>query len=125
MTLPASPAGDAAGASSGRCTPITSLEVLFDGLESSSVDTVAVFLIVLGPPNVTLTWTVMIRAGSPGASGPGFVQLTLNWVVAEQSHPVPDADTTRRPGGIGSTTVIGPVVDSVPTFTIDRVKVPP
>ena len=125
MTAAASPAGDAAGASSGRCTPITSLEVLFDGLESSSVDTVAVFLIVLGPPNMTLTRRVMIRAGSPGASGPGFVQLTRSGVVAEQSHPVPDADTTRRPGGIGSVTVIGPVVASVPTFTIERVKVPP
>jgi hypothetical protein len=101
--------------------------VSLDGFESPSVFTVAVFLIVLGPPNITLTLTVMIRAGTPGpgASGPGFVQLTLNWVVAEQSHPVPDADTTRRPGGIGSVTVMGPVVASVPTFTIDRVKVPP
>jgi len=127
MTAAASPAGDAAGASSGRCTKITSLEVLFDGLESSSVDTVAVFLIVLGPPNITLTLTVIIRAGTlgSGASGPGFVQLTRSGVVAEQSHPVPDADTTRRPGGIGSVTVIGPVVASVPTFTIERVKVPP
>jgi hypothetical protein len=57
---------------------ITSLEVLLDKLESPPVDTVAVFLIGLGPPGMTLTWTVMIRAGSPSASGPGFVQLTLN-----------------------------------------------
>jgi hypothetical protein len=125
MTAAASPAGDAAGASCGRSTPSTSLSLLFDGFESPSVDTVAVFLTELGPPNITLTWTVMIRGGSNGASGAGFAQLTLNGLVAEQSHPVPDADTTRRPVGIGSATVIAPDVDSVPTFTIERVKVPP
>jgi hypothetical protein len=104
---------------------MTSLSLLFEGFESSAVETAAVFLIALGPPNNTLTWTVMIRGGSSGASGPGFVQLTVNGVVAEQSHPVPDADTTRRPVGIGSVTIIGPVVESVPRFTIEKVKVPP
>lgn len=103
---------------------------MFGRYESSFVDTLAVFLIVLGPPGMMLTWTVMIMAGSPGACGPGFVQLTLNGVVAEQSHPElahpePVADTTRRPLGIGSVTVIGPTVCSVPRFTIERVKVPP
>jgi hypothetical protein len=122
----ASPAGDAAGASSGRCTPMVSLSVLFDGFESSSVDTVAVFLIVLGPPGVSFTWTLMIRGGSLGYSGPPmYVQFTLNGVVAEQSQSVPDADSTRRPEGIGSVTVIGPTVSLLPRFTIERVKVPP
>jgi hypothetical protein len=107
---------------------MVSLEVLFDGFESSFVDTVAVFLSVLGPPGVRLTRTVMVKTVPSGASGPAFVQLTLNGVVAEQSHPSPTppvAETTRRPVGIGSVTVIGPTVSSLPTFWIERVKVPP
>jgi hypothetical protein len=103
---------------------------LFNRFESLSVDTLAVFLIVLGPPGMMLTWTVMIMAGSPGFCGPGFVQLTLNGVVAEQfhpklAHPEPVTETTRRPGGMGSVTAIGPTVCSVPRFTIERMKVPP
>lgn len=98
----------------GVTTAVGSDAVLFVGTASPGVVTVATFVTDGTAAADTETVSEMTNE-PPGGSTPELLQLTTA-PAAEQVQPGAAAETKFNPLGRLSTTVIGPMVDTFPTF---------
>src|SRR5512134_2757800 len=72
--------------------------LLVSASESSSVVTIAVFCTMNAPGRLRVTTKVSTSGGSPGASGPGCVQVMSGSMVVSQTQPVPLIETNVKNG---------------------------
>jgi hypothetical protein len=101
-----------------------SVDELLAALLSPGVFTVAVLLIVPEAEALTATTRVIVVAEVPGASGPGFVQVTT-WDAAPQVQPEAVADANVKFASSVSDTVIRPTVGpAVAPLLTAMLKVP-
>jgi hypothetical protein len=103
-------------------TLVTSLALLLAAFVSPAVLTVAVFVVTAAAAADTLT--VRVRAlVPPGGIAAPLAQVTRE-PLAEQPHPLPDADAKLSPAGSASVMLTVPNVLPCPTLETVRVYTP-